>query len=423
MALEKKFPSKEQHISNPREAAYLALLDSYQGKQFIAESIGHWREASQPSARDLHFVQQLAFGTVQMALALDHLGEQVAHKKKLSLKRKERLLLRLAIYQYYFLERVPLYAIADEMMQLAKKYCHPSFANFLNAILRKLPETDLSLPEADSYDALSVRYSYPQFFVEQLWKAYGLEKAKEILRLGNQPALLMARVRNPEATVKSEPLKLFCEDPFPFIHLQDSSQLSVVTQSKDFYIQNITPAYLIRDLFSGITPARILDLCASPGGKLITIHDLFSEAKLFGNDISEEKVKILEENCLKYEVEATLSCSKGEEFSSQERFDLIILDVPCSNSGVLNKRAEARWRLEKENLCQLEEMQWRLLCHANSLLAPQGELWYMTCSILPQENERMIERACKMLGKQVKKQVLVLPNEEGWDGGFGCALI
>jgi 16S rRNA (cytosine967-C5)-methyltransferase len=113
---------------------------------------------------------------------------------------------------------------------------------------------------------------------------------------------------------------------------------------------------------------------------------------------------------------------RGEEFNSSDRFDLIIVDAPCSNSGVFNKRPEARWRLSEDALCALEKSQLALLRHAVTLLAPEGEIWFMTCSILDSENEAVINKLCSELPLEVRKSMTILPSADGWDGGYACAL-
>lgn len=409
---------------DPREAAYLALLASQREERFISDTLDQWRTRCAPSPLDFNFAQQIAYGSSQMALALDFMASQLATNRKLTLKLKERLLLRLALYQFYYLERVPIYAISDEMLSLAKKYCHQLFANFLNAILRKLPQSNVILPQGDAVEELSIRYSYPQLFVDLLIKHYGLETAKEILKAGNKTAPLMVRIR-PNVSSKNEyDLEPICELPFPIGIAHDHSSILHIASSSDHYIQNATPATLLGHLCQAFPykPTRILDLCASPGGKLIAAHDFFPNAALFGNDISEEKLKRLKENCQKYGLNANFSVSLGEEFTSEHPFDIIILDVPCSNSGVLNKRAEARWRLTKDVLEGIEKVQFQLLKHAKTLLSPTGEIWYMTCSILPQENEELVRKACQALGLEIKQQETILPNSAGWDGGFAAAL-
>jgi 16S rRNA (cytosine967-C5)-methyltransferase len=419
---EEKIQSSLPNGSSPREAAYLALLASLKEERFIEASLDMWRQTANPSNLDFHFAQQIAYGSAQMALALDFFAAQLADKKKLSLKLKERALLRTALYQYFFLQRVPLYAIGNETIKLARKYCHSTFTGFLNAIVRKLPEISPNLPSGDNLNDLSIHYSYPPFFVQELLKKYDLSLAKEIMQAGNTPAPTMVRIR-PGSFANTHNLQTVIEEPVHVSIVNDSNELPKIAESSDYYIQNVTPAFLIGKLSQKISdPKRILDLCASPGGKLVCVHDFFPKSILFGNDVSPEKLRLLAENCTKYGLSANLSCSKGEEFPKTEKFDLIILDVPCSNSGVLNKRPEARWRLSKENVDAQEIMQLKLIEHAAELLAPQGEIWYMTCSILPQENEWLIKKAAQSCSLQICDMYNILPNAKGWDGGFACAL-
>jgi 16S rRNA (cytosine967-C5)-methyltransferase len=201
--------------------------------------------------------------------------------------------------------------------------------------------------------------------------------------------------------------------------------LEALFASPDFYIQNTTPATLVGRACQGLNPPKtILDLCAAPGGKSLAVHDLFPSAKLFANDVSPAKLRLLKANFEKYAVEATLTEGKGEDYSTDQLFDLIILDVPCSNSGVLNKRPEARWRLTKKALEDLKVTQLALIERAAKLLAPEATLLYITCSLLKQENEQLMEEACKKFGlKKAGYQECILPADGVWDGGFACTLI
>lgn len=404
-----------------REIAFLALLHSLKGDRFIADVLEEWRRSDHPSAKDFNLAQEIAYGSCRMALALDYLARELTPTKKLSLKLKERAFLRIALYQSYFMDRIPQYAIADESIKIAAKYCHPSFLGFLNAVLRKMGQISLQLPSGNTTNALSIRYSYPPFFVEEVVQHYGLEEAANILAASNKPAQTMVRMRY--KALEKEGLELIVDKPFPVALLKDSNLIQEIADSEDYYIQNITPATLIGNLAAHCNPPqRILDLCASPGGKTIAIHDFFPRAALYANDVSEEKLKRLSANFQKYHLDVHLSCGQGEKYESPERFDLIILDVPCSNSGVLNKRPEARWRLSKEALEELGKIQIELIKNARSLLAPEGEIWYMTCSILPKENEELIAKACKAYDLKICRSEKRLPNLAGWDGGFACAL-
>lgn len=408
-------------LMNSREAAFLALLNSLKQEGFISEFLEQWHTKLHPQWQDYNLARQIAFGSSQMALALDYLILQVSQKKKISLKLKEKALLRTAMYQIYFLDRIPLYAVANESIKIAKKYCHRYFVAFLNAILRNVTEMTLKLPEGMDVTSLSIRYSYPPSFIEKLRAHYGLESTLNILEAGNTPAVTMARLRGKMPIQNS--VKILMDDPLKVVEVPNEEILKI-SQSPEYYIQNITPAFLIGNLCKQLqkVPSRVLDMCASPGGKSLVVYDFFPKTALFANDVSLEKTQKLKENFEKFQVQATLSSLDGQLLEFDEKFDVIILDVPCSNSGVLNKRPEARWRLDEAHDHQLEVLQTNLLKHALTLLKQEGEIWYMTCSILPQENEELVMKACRDWNLQVKDTRLILPNKDGWDGGFACSL-
>jgi 16S rRNA (cytosine967-C5)-methyltransferase len=407
---------------NPREAAYLAVLISLREGSFASELLDAWKQYEAPNPLDFKLAREIAFGTIRMALSLDFLAEKISKKQKLNLKAKEKVLMRTALYQFYYMDRIPPFAIVNETINIAKKYCHETFVRFLNASLRKISNEKPELPKGDSLNELSLRFSYPEYFVQELLQDFGLEKAISIMQAGNQPAPTMVRLRA-STKVDKVGLEMISGTLCPMAYVRDASVIKEISEFPDYYIQNATPAHLIYELAQhSAAPATALDLCSSPGGKLIALHDIFPQTALYANDVLPNKIKTLQENCAKYGINAVLTCVQGENYKTDKPFDLVILDVPCSNSGVLNKRPEARWRISKQSLDELEGLQMRLLKNAADLISDDGEIWYMTCSILEKENLRLIEKACNLLSIQIRHKVSILPNQEGWDGGFACIL-
>lgn len=416
---------KITETKNPREAAYLALLSSAREETFLIDALKLWKDKSSPSVQDYHLAREIAYGTTRMALALDHLAVQLTDKNKLTLKLREKILFRMALYQHFYMDRIPLYAIVDETIKVAKQHTHESFVKFLNACLRKVEDVDPQLPKGETVPELSVRYSYPAYYVQELVQNFGLEKAEEIMDASNRPSPTMFRVRAgaSKPNVPNGEIDYLAGTRSAVGVIQETSLVPQIASSPDYYIQNVTPSEIMRTLAQELTPPeKILDLCASPGGKLISAHDIFPDAELYANDVSSDKLKPLSDNCAKYGVSATLTSYRGENYPTDQAFDLVILDVPCSNSGVLNKRPEARWRLSQKTVEQLEEIQIQLVKHAFQLIPEGGELWYITCSVLKRENARLIDRICQELPFEVRIQQAILPNADGWDGGFGCAL-
>lgn len=409
-------------ITTPREIAYVGLLRSLKQEGFIADFLRKWDKEAHPSTQDYHLAHEISFGSARMALTLDYIAAQHSSQKKLNIKLKERALLRTAVYQLCFMDSLPDYAIVDETIKIARRhYLHSTFVKFLNATLRKIAQAPRPpLPSENSLLELSVRYSYPPFFIQELTEKYSWKEVKIILEAGNTPAPTMMRIRDSKEWLNYE---LVSEGRFPVTLLKNPKNLTQIAADPRFYIQNVTPTLLFAHLASSsLSPKRILDLCASPGGKTLLVHDLYPQAKLYANDVSPFKIEKLKENFDKYKISVELSCSKGEDFSSPHKFDLIILDVPCSNSGVLNKRPEARWRLSESSTALLTHTQLHLLKQAAHLLSAEGEIWYLTCSILSEENEALIHKACSEFNLHVRTQKTILPSLEGQDGGFCCAL-
>lgn len=348
--------------------------------------------------RDQSLAYEICCGTIRYWSQLQWVAKELTSTGKLSLKNREKSLLFSALYQIYYLERVPHYAIIDETVKLAKTHCHASMGSFFNGILRKASQTPLILPKNDSVFALAIRYSQTPYFVEQLINDRGLTQAISILKASNIRPLHFVRTKGN-----------------PFEYKPISSDLS----ETEGYIQNPTPGYLIKFLSKSTpSPKTILDLCSSPGGKLLLAHDLFPDASLWANDITESRIRLLQENIAKFDLNVNVRIGTGETYPADQKFDLIILDVPCSNSGVLNKRIEARWRLSKETLAELKIIQQKLLKHAAELLAPGGSIWFLTCSILREENEEVTNVPYL---KKISEETL-FPDSDGLDGGYCCCL-
>lgn len=411
--------------TNPREAAYLILLTTSKSEGFAADFLKVWVENASPTKRDHHLCREIVFGVTRMVLSLDYIAKQLTDKEKLKLKLKEKIILRIALYQHVFMDKIPAFAINNESLEIAKRYCHLTFVSFLNAILRRVSDQQIELPSGTTVPELSTRYSYPPYFVQLLLKQSGLEKAIQVMEAGNAPSPTMFRVRPDSGSISEiEGVELITGANCTMGIIRDSTIMDLITSSDKYYIQNITSAYFINSLAKNFEkPNDVLDLLAAPGGKTITTFDLFPDAHYFVNDISKDRVVRLKENLEKYGVAALVTTEPAEEYKLGRCFDLIILDVLCSNTGVLSKRVEARWRIESKNIESLQEKQLQIVKQAEKLLSPKGEIWYMTCSILKDENEAVVEKACQRFGLKVRKKELILPNKNGWDGGFAASLI
>ena len=393
---------------NYRKAVYHALLNSYQEEGFLSESLSQWKVDSNPSQRDFSLAYEIAFGTMRRTFTLDAIAKELSKKGKLQLKLKEKVLVRMALYQAVFMKSMPLYAIGDQMVDLAKSVCHPRFIPFFNAILHALDGYVFTEDEN-----LSRTYSFPKNFIDKLCQDYP-QQAVGCLKALNQIPIQMMRVR--KGDVKEH--KSVYDN---CVRLASDESVKKWADDPRVYIQNVTPFYLISALSKRLErpPAKILDVCSAPGGKTIALHDIFPKAELWANEKSPKRIETLEQNLEKYSIHAHISNEDGLTFHPSHHFDLVVLDVPCSNTGVLGKKPEARLRLSDDHVNQLKTLQLGLLKHAAKLVKKTGFIWYLTCSILKEENEELIAQSGL---KVVGDPITILPNDQGWDGGFGAIL-
>ncbi len=363
--------------------------------------------------------KEIFYGSLRLFFRLEYILKSFS-KKNPSLTVK--IILIQAIYQHYYLTRVPSYAIVNETVNLAKNLGEKHSLGYINALLRRLPKI-FEFPCDLSWNIL---FSFTQFFIDLLIQDYGKDQAKEILAILNEhPKDIVARERIGQTFLDYE--QLVHERIFRVYSIKKDVSLEKLSNNSQIYIQNPTQVVLMEELIQKIDPCsikKILDLCSAPGGKTILLSEVLKDAQFFANDINEDKASILKENFQKYDILGRVKFSHfpAQEFPLNETFDLVICDVPCSNSGVLHKRAEARFRILPQNLKELHELQLSIVKRAFDLLKPEGQIWYLTCSILKKENEELLEKVCSLVPLKITFVKTILPNKKGWDGGFAAIL-
>jgi 16S rRNA (cytosine967-C5)-methyltransferase len=362
------------------------------------------------SPRDRAFVQELFYGCLRQRLALDFLISRMAGKAP---RRAVATILEIGLYQLLFM-RVPAHAAVHEAVELAKKHASPAEAKFVNAVLR---HTDPAmLAKAEPW----VRLSHPRW----LWERHGdawcewnnspppvYVRRNTLVGAGSINRSLLSRLEIAPAGKHS----LCFEVRNPRI-LLDSEEW----QQGEFYVQD--PSTLIAvDTLDPQPGESVLDLCAAPGGKTTYIaQKMQNRGQIVAADSSNMRLALVTENCqrLRVSIVATLVCDAGRCLRGRQ-FDRVLVDAPCSNTGVLRRRVDLRWRIRQEELPRLAGLQAKLLAAAGGLTKPGGVLVYSTCSLEPEENERVVEQFRwahpQFLLETTRSSV---PPRDGMDGAF-----
>lgn len=397
---------------NSRKAVFMALDKFFKDGFFLDDSFASFEKTLKQD--DVSFVKRLGLGCIKNYLTLRTYFKNYCPKGA-KLKRSEVLCAVIGLYQKLFMESVPDYAAISETLTLAKQVTHSSFPKRLSAILRKCNQVDFE--EFLKKQPIYVQKNVQQELYEKLLDEYGELTTEEILdAYHSDKQTYFWQIEALNQPIEGAEL----EDGF--YKLLDSSYMTTLQERKDIYFQNKTPCHLFEFLKTS-TPKNILDLCAAPGGKLVLSNKHFPKATLHAVEVSEKRAKRLYENIEKFHLEAEVTSQDALDFSSNERFDLVILDAPCSNSGVFRKKPEGLITFSANNLKKLVSLQKKLLEKAKELTAIGGEIWYLTCSILQEENEEILQFAKDKLGLKAIKSKKILPNQDGFDGGFGAVLI
>jgi 16S rRNA (cytosine967-C5)-methyltransferase len=445
----------------PRDLALRVLNDLSRKPGFSASSLDSlFRSRPHLEERDRAFISQLVQGALRWRARLDWVIRQTSDfsLKKISLPVLN--LLRLALYQILFLDRVPESAAVNEAVKQAKKRHPPYVVSFVNAVLRKASrnKNQVSFPDRrkNPVEYLSVFYSYPEWLVRKWIREWGVDFAE---------ALLEAQNRIPALTVRFNSLKVKRNDlmhrldkesgikgkatPYSPQGIRLENFRGRVDQSRAFkdglfQVQD-EAAQLTSLLVSPLAGERVLDLCAGYGGKTTHLAELMEDkGQVIALDMNRTRLVSLAANAARLGIKSAVAVAADAsgELSSlfRVRFDRIVVDAPCSGLGVISRHPDGKWNKKEEDIPRLAQLQKAILTRGCSLLRRAGLLLYVTCTLSREENEEVVE-AC-LAGN--KTMVLVdlkdraplwardliddrgflrtFPHLHGMDGFFGALL-
>ena len=428
---------------NPRTIAAHTLHRHASGGDYVENLLEQALAGARLSPADRGLCQELVYGVVRWQATLDHLiaSKTPGRVQKPALQN----LLRLGLYQIFWLDRIPNHAAVHETVEQAKHAGFGAQAGFVNAVLRgflrEFDATKRLLAELKTTQP-HLGCSQPGWLIARWQQRWGAEKTARLLDWNNTPPKTFARVNLLKFSGAS-PLSNLIEQwrdenvDYDFVR-RDWFDENLVFELKShpplaklpsfqqgrFYIQDPSTLLAVSEL--GPQPGEtILDLCAAPGGKTTFIAQLMqNHGKIIAHDNAPERLKLIEENCARLGVTCVETLSNLEFGIWNLEFDRILIDAPCSNTGVLRRRVDLRWRIRAEEIERLRTTQLELLRQAAPLLKPGGTLVYSTCSLEPEENQEVIK---KFLGDQPgfkpELERELLPFADEVDGAFVARLV
>ena len=428
-------------VDKAREIALKALykIDKEQAYSNIVLNDEIKQNRNKINDKDIGLISEIVYGVTTWKLTID---EIIKKYSKIRLKKISPWILnilRMGTYQIIFLDKIPKSAAVNESVNLAKRYGHASSSNFTNAILRKIEKEDYEefFQIKDDVERISKTTSMPVWIIEELMKNNTIEEVEEICKNLNLRPEIIIRI-NKLKTTKEEIMRKLEDANIEYREIPDMEDFLVLNKIKN--IENLSlfkeGLFTVQDASAGLTAIvlnpqedeKVLDACSAPGGKTTYIAELMhNKGKIEAWDIHEHRTKLVEKNAERLGIKIINTDVKNSaeyEEKYKEKFDRILLDVPCMGIGVIKRKPDIKWQRKKEDIEEISQLQSKILETCSKYLKRGGYLVYSTCSILKGENEDIVNDFIKNNSdfEIVKNGLFNIKPDKEKDGFFICKL-
>ncbi|HUZ46527.1 MAG TPA: 16S rRNA (cytosine(967)-C(5))-methyltransferase RsmB [Terriglobia bacterium] len=408
-------------VSPARQAAFEILVQVDAGKAFAADLL-EGRKAATLSDADRALATEIVMGVLRWRGEIDFRLEQLSGKTIASFDREVATALRMGVYQIAFLEKIPKSAAVNESVELTKLARKRSASGLVNAVLRKCEPSQVqpggNKSERGKAALADAERTVPSWLFERWEKNYGRDAAASLavastqvpstnLRttsLCQEPALVEERLAEKGIAVRKGRYAAGA-----LVVQSGKGMNSQVAMEMGLAIQD-EASQLVASLVAVRPGQQVLDLAAAPGMKTSLLADAIAGGLLVACDTNRTRLctmrKLLPRLTTNLKPIQFVQLDASQELPFRQTFDRILVDAPCSGTGTLARNPEIKWRLAPEDLARLAGLQSRIFRNALDLLAPGGRLVYATCSLEPEENEKVVESVlpefpgCRLLARR-----------------------
>lgn len=380
-------------VSGGMEYSHVALRNVLEKYQYLEK-------------QERAFLTRLVEGTLERRIWLDYVIDQFSSVKVRKQKPVIREILRLSVYQLQFMDSVPDAAVVSEAVKLAEKKGFRQLKGFVNGVLRNVARnlTELKYPPREQIlSYLSVRYSMPEWIVEDWILAYGEETVKRMLAAFYENRSTTIRVNESRTTPEELKQKLLARgvsvSQAPYLpcalQIEGYDYLGVLPEFREglFQVQDVSSMLAVEA--AGVKPGDYcIDVCAAPGGKSLYLAEKTGEKGLVdARDLTEYKAELIRENAERLQAEnikVSVRDACVPDKASEGQADVLLADLPCSGLGVLGKKTDLKYRMSREQQQELAALQRKILSVVQAYVKPGGILIYSTCTICQAENEENV---------------------------------
>ncbi len=428
---------------NTREIVLDCLLEILEKKQYSHYVIKQVLDKhGYLDKKERSFIKRVTEGCIERCIELDYILDSFSKVPAKKMKPLIRNLMRMSVYQIFYMDGTPDSAVCNEAVKLAGKRGFSSLKGFVNGVLRNVARNKETITypskEKDLMAYLSVTYSMPEWIAKLWMERFGIEKAEQILQglLTERPVTV--RIEESLDVGKKEKL------------LREMEEVGIsYTQVKDlpyaYELKNVDRVETIPGFADGLIMVQdagsmaiieaadiqkdqnVIDVCGAPGGKAIhAAGKLKNTGFVTVRDISERKVGMMEENIAR----SGYTNMKAEVFDATvldeaniEKADVVVADLPCSGLGVIGRKADIKYRVQPEDVGSIAKLQREILSVVWKYVKPGGKLLYSTCTLTEEENEENAAWFLKNHPFEKIQERMLIPGIDGTDGFYMAVFV
>ena len=388
--------------------------------------------------RDRALLLELVTGTLRMRHALDYQLAQRVSRPIEKLDAAVLRILRVSAYQLLYQSRLPAAAVINDAVHLTRRAGKSSAAGLTNAVLRALSRNRHRLtwpPREPLAEHLAIAHSHPQWLVERWLARYGEPATEAWLQFNNQPPAMCLAVNRTKTTRDALARELAAAgiDTTPTLraahglHVVEGRVLHTAAFNEGRFVVQDEASQLIGELAAAPAGSRVLDLCASPGGKTVALAaSVGTEGRVVAMDVRPNRVRLLMqtiERCGLLNAEVVHGPANEPLPFKPEEFAMVLVDAPCSGLGTVRRDPDIKWRRSPADLAAFAATQHDLLRRAAGHVARGGALIYSTCSSEPEENEDVVSAFLRTHGDfTLERSHQTLPFRDHLEAFFGAVL-
>lgn len=419
-------------MSNARKVALYALLEVRESA-YSNITLNKFLSEAQLSNADKAFATAIFYGVLDRTITLDYILSSYIKTPLKKVTPYALEVLRLALYQIMYMEKIPNSAAVNEAVKLVKASKYKHLSGFVNGVLRNVLRDDIVLPSDNSIESLSIRYSCPQWIVKSFIADYGIDNAIGLLEYSLKTPPVTLRVNTIKTDVDTLS-KFLLEEGIEVKKSTLDNSLEVIGgiditkcqayRNGLFHVQDIASQTVV-NILSPKDGDRVLDVCAAPGGKTFTMAQYMNnEGQIVACDLHPKRVELIKNGAKRLDINIVKAIQNDATVINNnfDNFDVILCDVLCSGLGVIRRKPDIKYK-DISEYTDITNIQLKILENAAMYLKPNGRILYSTCTLRKCENEGIINAFLdKYTGFELKYQHTFMPQIDGTDG-FYCALL